>query len=59
MVQLGFVTGTAVLAVLNLADVVPARRLFAVSATLGTVGTSSSKWSQSGRESVGAYWVAD
>jgi MFS family permease len=33
--QLGFVAGTAVSATLNLADVVPARRLFAVSALLG------------------------
>jgi MFS family permease len=31
-VQLGFVAGTAVAAVLNLADVIPARRYFAVSA---------------------------
>lgn len=37
MVQLGFVAGTAVSAVLNLADIVPARRLFAVSATLGAL----------------------
>jgi MFS family permease len=33
-VQLGFVAGTAVAALLNLADVVPARRYFAVSALL-------------------------
>jgi MFS family permease len=31
-VQLGFVAGTAISALLNLADIVPARRLFAVSA---------------------------
>ena len=36
-VQLGFVTGTALSAVLNLADVVPARTLFAVSALCGAV----------------------
>jgi MFS family permease len=36
-VQLGFVLGTAVSAVLNLADVIPARRLFAVSAVCGAV----------------------
>lgn len=36
-VQLGFVLGTAVSAVLNLADVVPARRLFATAATLGAL----------------------
>lgn len=34
-VQVGFVAGTAVSAVLNLADVVPARLLFAASATAG------------------------
>lgn len=34
-VQLGFVTGTALSAVLNLADVIPARRLFAVAALCG------------------------
>ncbi len=34
VVQLGFVAGTAVAAVLNLADVVPARRYFSVSALL-------------------------
>jgi len=37
IVQLGFVTGTAIVALLNLADVVPTRWLFAVSATLGAV----------------------
>jgi MFS family permease len=35
IVQLGFVCGTAVAAVLNLADVIPAGRLFSVSAVLG------------------------
>jgi MFS family permease len=34
-VQLGFVAGTAVSALLNLADVIPARRLFAACAVLG------------------------
>ena len=34
-VQLGFVVGTATSALLNLADVVPARRLFAAAAVLG------------------------
>lgn len=34
-VQLGFVLGTALSAVLNLADLIPARRLFAASAVLG------------------------
>jgi MFS family permease len=36
-VQLGFVTGTAVAAVLNLADLFPAARYFATSAVLGAV----------------------
>ncbi len=37
IVQLGFVAGTATSALLNLADVVPARRLFALSAASGAV----------------------
>ncbi|MBE0593937.1 MAG: MFS transporter [Gemmatimonadales bacterium] len=37
IVQLGFVAGTATAAVLNLADVVPARRYFAACAVLGAV----------------------
>jgi MFS family permease len=36
-VQLGFVAGTAVAAVLNLADLIPAARYFAVSAVLGAI----------------------
>jgi MFS family permease len=40
MVQLGFVAGTAAAAVLNLADVVPARGLFAASAALAAVANS-------------------
>ena len=40
-VQLGFVAGTAVSAVLNLADVVPARWLFAVSALLAAAASAS------------------
>ena len=35
IVQLGFVAGTAVSAMLNLADVIPSRRLFAASAFIG------------------------
>jgi MFS family permease len=41
IVQLGFVCGTAVAAVLNLADIVPAGRLFSVSALLGAVANAS------------------
>jgi MFS family permease len=40
IVQLGFVLGTAVSALLNLADVVPSRRLFAVSALVGGVANA-------------------
>jgi sugar phosphate permease len=39
-VQFGFVVGTAVSALLNLADVVPARRLFAVSALCGAIANA-------------------
>jgi MFS family permease len=44
MVQLGFVAGTATSAVLNLADVVPARRLFAAAAVLGALGNATLAW---------------
>jgi MFS family permease len=37
IVQLGFVCGTALVAVLNLADLIPANRLFSASALLGAV----------------------
>src|ERR687895_2352894 len=40
-VQLGFVAGTAVAAVLNLADVVPAVRYFAASATLAAIANAA------------------
>ncbi|HEY5489856.1 MAG TPA: MFS transporter [Gemmatimonadaceae bacterium] len=40
MVQIGFVAGTAFSAVLNLADIVPAKRLFAASAILGAAGSA-------------------
>jgi MFS family permease len=40
-VQLGFVGGTAVAAILNLADLVPATRYFAVSATVGAVANAA------------------
>ena len=39
-VQFGFVIGTALSAVLNLADVVPARRLFAAAAALGAIANA-------------------
>ena len=40
VVQLGFVAGTAVAAVLNLADIVPARRYFVASALLGAAANA-------------------
>ena len=40
IVSLGFVAGTALSALLNLADVVPARRLFALSAIAGAVANA-------------------
>ena len=40
-VQLGFVAGTAVVAVLNLADIVPSRTLFSVSAVLGAAANAA------------------
>jgi len=40
IVQLGFVVGTATSALLNLADIVPARRLFATSALIGAVANT-------------------
>jgi MFS family permease len=41
IVQLGFVCGTAVAAVLNLADVIPAGRLFSISALLGALANGA------------------
>lgn len=41
IVQLGFVGGTAILAVLNLADIVPAKILFATSALLGAAANAA------------------
>lgn len=43
-VQLGFVLGTAIAAVLNLADIVPARRYFAWAATLGAAANLALVW---------------
>ena len=41
VVQLGFVAGTAVAALLNLADLIPARRYFAVSALLAAASNAA------------------
>lgn len=41
IVQLGFVAGTATSALLNVADVVPSRRLFAASAVLGALANAA------------------
>lgn len=43
-VQLGFVTGTALSALLNLADIFPARKLFAVAALCGAVANLPMAW---------------
>jgi MFS family permease len=40
MVQLGFVAGTAITALLNLADIVPAKYLFATAAVFGALGNA-------------------
>jgi len=40
-VQLGFVAGTALVAVLNLADIIPSRTLFAIAAVLGAVANAA------------------
>lgn len=40
VVQIGFVAGTAVAALLNLADIIPARRYFAVSALAGALANA-------------------
>ncbi|MGI8508808.1 MAG: MFS transporter [Gemmatimonadaceae bacterium] len=44
IVQLGFVVGTAISALLNLADVVPARRLFATGALVGALANAALLW---------------
>jgi MFS family permease len=41
IVQLGFVTGTAVTAMLNLADIVPSRLLFAAAALAGAIANAA------------------
>ncbi len=41
IVQLGFVVGTAILAVLNLADIIPAKILFATSALCGAAANAA------------------
>lgn len=60
-VQLGFVLGTAASALLNLADIVPARRLFAVCAVLGAganallVIAPTYEWALLGRFATGCF----
>ncbi|MEP6836074.1 MAG: MFS transporter [Gemmatimonas sp.] len=46
-VQLGFVTGTAFSALFNLADIFPARKLFAVAALCGAVANLPMAWASS------------
>lgn len=60
-VQLGFVLGTALSALLNLADIVPARRLFAVCALLGAganallIFAPTYAWALAGRALTGFF----
>lgn len=60
-VQLGFVLGTAISAILNLADIIPARRLFAVSAVLGAAANATMivapdyQWVLAGRVATGVF----
>jgi MFS family permease len=44
IVQLGFVVGTAAAALLNLADLIPARRYFAGAALLGAIANAGLVW---------------
>lgn len=44
VVQLGFVLGTATSALLNLADVIPSRRLFAAGALMGAAANAALLW---------------
>ncbi len=44
IVQLGFVAGTATAAILNLADLIPARRYFACAALLGAIANAGLIW---------------
>lgn len=59
-VQLGFVVGTAISALLNLADIIPARRLFSACAILGAaanamlIWTPTYEWALVGRVLTGA-----
>ena len=46
-VQFGFVLGTALLAILNVGDLMPARRLFALSALVGAVANAMLLWAPS------------
>lgn len=46
-VQLGFVTGTAFSALFNLADIFPARKLFAVAALCGAIANLPMAWANS------------
>ncbi len=57
-VQLGFVVGTALSALLNLADVVPARRLFATAAVLGAVANLPLAYTDSYVVALGSRFAA-
>jgi len=57
MVQLGFVVGTASAAVLNLADLLPSRWYFAVSALLGASANAALAWAGDYPTALGCRFV--
>jgi len=57
-VQLGFVAGTAVSALLNLPDIIPARTLFAASALLGAAVNAWLPWASSVPEAMTSRFLA-
>ena len=57
VVQFGFVVGTALSAVLNLADVVPARRLFATAALVGAAANAALVLAPGYREALALRFV--
>jgi MFS family permease len=57
-VQLGFVAGTAVSALLNLPDILPSRTLFAASALLGAAVNAWLPWAGSVPEAMASRFLA-
>lgn len=56
-VQMGFVAGTALAAVLNLADLLPARAYFAVCALLGAAANAALAWAPSYSAALGLRFL--